>query len=199
MPSRLLVSGFDRFGGVSSNPSELIASALAARPPRGIPTEGVVLPTVFGEAARILLGRIEAFRPTHVLALGLGRQIAEVQVERFALNFADTQHPDNAGNAPRESHIVEGGPAGYFATLPVRDLVLRIEAGGVAARSSISAGAFVCNDLFYRMMHALAARPDVVAGFVHVPPVRGMPEAAPDAPSLETLESAFRKALEAML
>ncbi|MBI2898423.1 MAG: pyroglutamyl-peptidase I [Deltaproteobacteria bacterium] len=200
MRSRLLVSGFDRFGGISSNPSELIAGRLASDPPKGVLAEGVVLPTVFGEAARILLGRIETFRPTHVLALGLGRQLREVHVERFALNFADTEHGDNAGNAPRESQVVQGGPAGYFASLPVRKLVERLVEEGVAARSSTTAGTFVCNDLFFRMMHALAARPDPpFAGFVHVPAVRGMPEAAPDAPPIETLERALRRALEAIL
>jgi len=201
VPSRLLVSGFEAFEGVPWNPSGAIAQRLGERPPAGAETWAVVLPTVYGEAAEQLAGVIATFRPTHVVALGIGSHPTEVRVERFAVNLADSSpRGDNAGRAPIEEPLVAGGPAGYLATLPVKDLVEHFRAAGLDARASTGAGTFVCNDVFYRTMHLCATlQSPPRAGFVHLPFVQGMPEATSSSPTLDALIEGLRAGLERIL
>lgn len=201
MRARLLVSGFEPFEGVPWNPSGAIALRLGERPPAGAETRAVVLPTVYGEGAAQLGALIESFRPTHVVAMGVGAHPTEVRVERFAINLADASpRADNRGRRPDEEPVVDGGPTGYFSTLPVKTLVEHFRAAGLDARATTGAGTFVCNDVFYRMMHlcaALASPP--VAGFVHLPFVQGMPDATAGSPTVDALAEGLRAGLERIL
>lgn len=201
MPARLLVSGFDPFEGVPWNPSGALALRLGERPPAGFETRAVVLPTVFGEAARRLGDLLARFQPTHVVAFGVGAHPTEVRVERFAVNLADAGgRGDNVGRTPGEEAILTGGPTGYFSTLPVRELVAHLRAAGLDGRASTGAGTFVCNDLFYRTMHLCTTLPEPPrAGFVHLPFVQGMPDATAASPTLEALTDGVRTALERIL
>ena len=101
--------------------------------------------------------------------------------ERVAINVDDARIPDNAGQQPVDAPIVPGGPAAYFATVPVKDMVRAIREAGVPSELSNSAGTYVCNHLLYCVLHH--AGPGVRAGFIHVPCI---PEqtAGTDRPSL---------------
>lgn len=201
MASRLLVSGFDPFAGVPWNPSGALALRLGEEPPAGAAVRSIVLPTIFAEAARRLAEVAAAFEPTHIVAFGIGAHPTQLRVERFAVNLADSSgRQDNAGRRPAEESVVEGGPTGYFSTLPVPLLVAHLREAGLDAIASTGAGTFVCNDLFYRTMHSCASlRNPPLAGFVHVPAVQGMPDATPSSPTLEALAGGVRAALEKIL
>lgn len=201
MASRLLVSGFGPFEGIPWNPSGALALRLGERPPAGVETRALELPVVFAEAARRLGEAISSFGPTHVVGLGVGVHPTEVRIERFAVNLADVdERADNAGGRPGEEPLVSGGPTGYFATLPIRDLVTHLRAAGFDARASTGAGTFVCNDLFYRTMHLCTSMPDPPrAGFIHLPWVQGMKDATADSPTLDALVDGVRVALERIL
>jgi len=110
-------------------------------------------------------------RPSWVLALGLAGSRSAISIERVAVNLVDARIPDNAGAQPVDQSVVAGGPAAYFTGLPAKALAARLQQAGLAAELSHSAGSFVCNQVFYGLMHALALQPGVVGGFIHLPPL----------------------------
>ena len=126
-----------------------------------------------------------------------------IMPERVAINVDDFRIPDNAGNQPKGEPIVEGGPVGYFSTLPVRAITDRLLKAHIPAAISNTAGVYLCNRLFYSVMHFIATEKlPITAGFIHVP---YMHEQAlgryPDVPSLsrETIVEAVRLAIEVTL
>ena len=176
MPRRpvILVTGFEPFGGSTVNPSALAAAELAAHPPAGLEVCTAVLPVVGGSgpgSARAAVDAlIDRFRPDRVLHLGEAHLRSAVSVERIAVNLRDYRIPDNAGAAVRDEPVVPGGPDACFATLPVRALVDAVGQVGVAAELSLSAGAFLCNELMYHTLHRAAREAHAfTAGFVHLP------------------------------
>lgn len=169
MTPTILVTGFEPFGGERANPSALVAQALHGERIAGWPVVGQVLPCVFGEAITSLESALIAQRPVLVVCLGQAGGRDGVTVERLAVNRDDASIPDNAGAQPLDRSVVPGAPAAYFTRLPVKALVAALQADGVPAAESLSAGSFVCNHLFYGLMHALRRRRSVQAGFVHLP------------------------------
>ena len=165
----ILLTGFEPFGGESLNPSALVAQALHGERIGGWPVTGAVLPCVFGDAIATLEQSLAARRPALVVCLGQAGGREGVTVERIAVNRDDARIPDNAGAQPLDRAVVPGGPAAYFSRLPVKALVAALQAEGVPAAESLSAGSFVCNHVFYGLMHALRHRRSVQAGFVHLP------------------------------
>ena len=161
---RVLLTGFTPFGGERINPA-----LEAVKRVRCLEAELRILevPTVFGDSARLVTAEMDAFRPDLVLCVGI--------------NVDDARIPDNAGQQPVDAPIVPGGPAAYFATVPVKDMVRAIREAGVPSELSNSAGTYVCNHLLYCVLHH--AGPGVRAGFIHVPCI---PEqtAGTDRPSL---------------
>lgn len=130
----------------------------------------VVLPVVYGAATRALAEAIAETRPAAVVALGQASRRDRVTVERVALNLVTETAPDNAGSALAEEPVLAGGPAAYWGTLPVMRIVSALVAAGVPAAASPDAGGYVCNHVFYGLMHLIATeRSDIRAGFVHVP------------------------------
>lgn len=173
-PGHVLVSGFEAFGGAARNPSQDVVRALdGTRLVDGSVLHGVVLPVRFGDAGAALSAAIERTRPRLVLALGLASTCSEVAIERVALNLCDAAIPDNAGLQPHDTPVIEGGPVALFSTLPVRAMLQAVQAAGLPCRLSLSAGSYVCNEVFYRLLHARSA-PPVPAGFVHLPPIERM-------------------------
>lgn len=149
---------------------------------RNIPGVEVVtrtLPTEFGAAPRVLLEEIQHTSPGVVVCLGQARGRAAVTPERVAINVASTHTlPDNAGDHPEDEPVIPDGPAAYFSTLPVRRIADELRRNGLPASVSCTAGTFVCNAVFYTLMHALAHdHQHVRGGFVHLPV---LPEQAPD-------------------
>jgi pyroglutamyl-peptidase len=179
-----LVTGFEPFDGDRINPSSAALRRLPARL-GGLSLATRVLPCVFGEAAAALEAAIAETAPDLVLAVGLAGGRAELSLERVAINLDDARIADNAGNRPIDRPVVAGGPAAYFATLPIKAAVAALREAGLPAAVSNSAGTFVCNHVFYRLMHAAAtAAPGFRAGFLHVPYLPEQAAERPGAPSL---------------
>ncbi len=181
---RILVTGFEPFGGSSINPSAVAATALAAAPPKRTKVRAVVLPVAGGTATERLLEAIDtAFgsdRPEAIVLLGESAMATAITVERLAANLRDYRIPDNRGLTVTDEPVVADGPAAYFATLPTRRLVQAIRAVGIPADLSMSAGTYLCNEVMYGLLHALAQRRRAIpAGFVHVP---SLPEQVADGP-----------------
>lgn len=173
-PERVLLAGFEPFGGAASNPSQDVVRALdGTRVSTGTLLHGVVLPVRFGDASRMLAAAVARVQPSLVLALGLARSRSEVAIERVAINLCDASIPDNAGLHLCDTPVIEGGPAALFATLPVRAMLNALLAAGLPGVLSLSAGSYVCNEVFYRLLHA-QDRARLPAGFMHLPPVERM-------------------------
>ena len=171
----LLITGFDPFGGESVNPSWLAVSKL----PDAIGNYTVhkmVIPTVFGKAAEKVLEKAVEIRPDLILCIGQAGGRDAVTPERIAVNIRDARIPDNAGNQPRGEFVVPDGPAAYFATVPMKEMAEAIRNAHIPATVSNSAGAFVCNDVLYTLLHHYHGSSTRV-GFIHVPylPEQGSP------------------------
>jgi pyroglutamyl-peptidase len=165
----VLVTGFDPFDGQRVNPSALAVRALAGREIHDRRVRCHVLPVEFGTAVEAVMRAIADEQPELVICVGEAGGRAEISVERVAINIDDARIPDNAGAQPIDRPVVAGGPAAYWSTLPIKAIVAELERHDIAAAVSQTAGTFVCNHVFYAVMHALAPRPDVRAGFIHVP------------------------------
>lgn len=198
---KILVTGFDPFGGAATNPSFLLAEALKAEWTGPAELQILRLPTIFADSATQLRQALADIRPDLVIALGVAAGRAAVTPEVIAINRIDARIPDNAGAQPRDVPVVETGPDGLFSTLPIKAMVAAMRAADVPASLSYSAGTFVCNSTFYALMHALkdADRP-VRAGFVHLPATPDM-VAGSDLPSMsiETMRRGLDAALRACL
>ncbi len=168
----ILLTGFEPFGACRSNPSELIATALDQTfTSAGTPIRGRVLPVDKERAAAALAKAIAEVQPTAVVALGVAASRKAVTPEKIAVNLCSFPIPDNAGNQPVSEPVIDSGPAAYFTTLPVERMVEELHAGDFPAALSLSAGSYVCNHVFYSLMHMLdQSGPGMPAGFIHCPP-----------------------------
>ena len=196
---KVLLTGFEPFGGDALNPSWLAAQALRGRRIAGHRVVAAQLPTVFGASLERLDALLHQHRPALVVCLGLAAGRAALSLERVAINVQDARMPDNAGAEPVDAPVVPGGPAAYFSTLPIKAMRAAVQAAGVPAEVSQTAGTFVCNHVFYGLMHRLAAEPALAGargGFVHVPllPEQGTPGLA-----LEDQVKGLRAAIAAAL
>ena len=171
---RILLTGFEPFGGGSVNPSWLVAQHLAGVDLAGEQLQAVQLPCVFGLSAQRLVQALAQHQPDVVLALGLAQGREGISIERVAINVDDARIPDNAGQQPIDTPVVSGGPAAYFSTLPIKRLAQGLQQAGHAAHISQTAGTFVCNHVFFTMQHHLRGQ-HVMSGFVHLP---ALPEQA---------------------
>lgn len=165
---KILVTAFDAFGGESINPTE---QALQQLPERVGDAELVklVIPTKFGESLRWVLEAAEESLADAIVCLGQAGGRAHITPERVAINIMDADIADNAGYQPMDVPVVEGGPAAYFSTLPVKEMVAAM--GDIPGRLSNTAGTFVCNQLLYGLLHHFAGT-GVRVGFVHVPYIK---------------------------
>ena len=164
---KLLITGFDPFGGADRNPSREAVMAL----PDVIGDYTLFkleIPTVFGLAAETVLRAATDLCPDAILCVGQAGGRANITPEVVAINLREASIPDNHGNQPRNIPVVENAPAAYFSTLPVRHMVEAVKAAGVPCALSYSAGVFVCNDLLYTLLHHYDGT-DTRVGFVHIP------------------------------
>ncbi len=165
---RILVTGFEPFGGQSLNPSWEVARALHGLKLQGAQVTAVQLPCVFAQALPALQQALAQHSPDIALALGQAEGRCDFSVERVAINVMDARIADNAGAQPIDVPVIAGGPAAYFSTLPIKSLVAGLRAGGFPASVSQTAGTFVCNQVFYALQHTLAGL-GVHSGFMHLP------------------------------
>ena len=191
MNRKLLITGFDPFGGASINPAW---EAVKLLPNRIGDFElcKLEIPTVFGRAAETVIRKAEEVRPDVILCIGQAGGRAAVTPERIGVNIREGRIPDNAGNQPEGDRIAPDGPAAYFATVPVKEMAAAIIAAGLPAAVSNSAGAFVCNDTLYSLLHHFDGTGTRV-GFIHVPylPEQGTPS-LPLVQTAAALEAAIR-------
>lgn len=197
----ILLTGFEPFDGETVNPSWLIAQALQGEHVGGAVVAAQQLPCVFGRVQQTLRAALAQHRPALVLALGQAAGRCELSIERLAINVDDARIPDNAGASPIDEPVVPGGPAAYFSTLPIKAMVAAVRAAGIPAAVSQTAGTFVCNHVFYVLMHTLKSQPGERGGFMHVPLLPEQAAVRPGQPSLalETMVQGTRVALAAAL
>lgn len=195
----VLVTGFEPFGGAAVNPAQEIARALDGTSLDGHPVIGITLPCVFATAPRVLRAALGRVAPGLVVGLGLAAGRTGITPERVAINLVDARIPDNRGDQPVDRPVRRGGPAAYWSTLPVKAVVAALHGARIPAAVSHSAGTFVCNQVFYHLMHALAPSPRVRGGFIHVPALPGDIAAAPGSLPLPTQVAGIRLAIGACL
>lgn len=184
MIKTVLLTGFEPFNKAAINPAWEAVRALKGWRGADFAVEVRQLPCVFGQAKRVIAGAVEELRPHVVIAVGQAGGRGELSVERVAINVDDASIMDNQEQQPVDTTIVEGGPAAYFSTLPIKAIVHEMRERGLRAGVSQTAGTFVCNHVFYGLMHHCAGMP-VKAGFIHVPYLPEQAAAFPGAPSME--------------
>ena len=198
----ILITGFEPFQGSALNPSEMAAHALAADPPEGVEVTAVILPVHRIKGPAALRAALASIQPEAVICLGEASQQAVLSLERVAVNLLEFSIPDNGGDQPVDEPVRAGGPAAYFANLPLRAMLKAIQAAEVPAALSLSAGSYLCNQVMYVLLDGLAeAEGDIPAGFIHLPRLpEQVAEGVKAAPSmsLETSLRGLRAALTAL-
>lgn len=190
---KLLITGFDPFGGETINPSweavKLLPEVIGE-----YEVHKMEIPTIFGLAAKTVLDKAAEVRPDVILCVGQAGGRSGVTPERIGINIRSARIPDNAGNQPVEQTIVPDGPDGIFSTVPVAKMAQAIQDAGLLGAVSNTAGAFVCNDTLYLLLHHYAGT-DVRVGFIHVPylPQQGTPNMP-----LEQIVQALTAAISAL-
>ena len=197
----VLLTGFAPFGGETINPSWQAASALDGTQIAGHRLTARLLPVEFGASLAALHDAIAEISPALVLCVGQAGGRAQLSIERVAINVDDARIPDNANGAPIDSPIVAGGPVAYFATLPIKAILADLHAAGIPAEISQTAGTYVCNHVFYGLMHVLRDTPHIRGGFIHIPYAPDQAARHPGAPSLpvDTVIAALRIAVRTAL
>ena len=189
--TRVLLTGFEPFGTATSNPSGEIVKQISGE---NIVT--AILPVAYAQSAERLLSLIEKHNPDVVICLGQAEGRTHITPEKIAINLDDTRLADNEGVLRNDVKIIENGPDAYFTTLPIKQMVDAAKAAGVPASLSLSAGAFLCNHVFYVAQNKFVGT-KIRSGFVHVPL---MDSQAPEFPGLPTMPlDQMVKAVRAML
>lgn len=166
---KILVTGFDPFGGDKVNPA-YEAVKLLPKTIAGAEVVTIEIPTVYGKSGEAVERGIRQYRPDAVLCVGQAGGRSGMTVEKVAVNVAEARIPDNEGNQPIDQPIREDGENAYFATLPIKKMVGNIKKHGIPARISYTAGTFVCNDVMYDLLYMIVKRyPNIRGGFIHVP------------------------------
>ena len=176
--TKVLLTGFEPFGKATLNPSGEIVKQIS-----GDNIVTAILPVAYAQSAERLLALIAEHKPDVVICLGQAEGRTHISPERIAINLDDARLADNEGVLRNDVKILEGGPDAYFSTLPVKEIVEAIKTAGVPAAVSLSAGAFLCNHVFYVAQDYFKGT-RVRSGFVHVPL---MDEQAGEFPGLPTM------------
>lgn len=167
---KVLVTGFDPFGGEKINPALEAIKELKKSEFNNIDLRVKEIPTVFYKSIKVLEAAIDEIRPDVVICIGQAGGRSEITIERVAINVIDARIPDNENNQLVDVPVVENGPAAYFATIPIKDIAENIKKAGIPASISNTAGTFVCNQLLYGLMHILSTKyKNIKGGFIHIP------------------------------
>ena len=198
---KILVTGFDPFGGETVNPAyeavKLLPDTIG-----GAQIFKLEIPTVFSLSGPAVEEGIKKYQPDVVLCVGQAGGRASISVEKVAINFVDARIPDNNGEQPLDEPLQADGPAAYFSTLPVKSMVQHVKDAGLPCYLSFTAGTYVCNSIMYNVLYMCEKRyPGIRAGFIHVPYACGQVIAkANTTPSmpLETIAKSLEYAIEAI-
>jgi pyroglutamyl-peptidase len=196
-PTRVLISGFKPFGSSKLNPSELLVNELVKEEIPGVHLDSIVLPVEFDSSTTLMLEKIASSKPDVVISFGQAEGRKAITPEKIAVNFDNAQIPDNSGDQRQSRFIDSKGADGYFTTLNIEKMIESIKDLGIPAELSMSAGAFVCNHLFYQLQKALKGS-EIKSGFVHIPLVTPQAVEFPGQPTME-LKDLVRAARAAIL
>ncbi len=198
----LLVTGFEPFGGSPINPSEKAVQILQSEGVEGFKLETAILPVDSKNGPAAVLAAIDHYRPQLILCTGQAARRPALSIERVAINLMEYAIPDNSGNRIIDEPIIRDGQAAYFVTLPVRKMYTAVLAAKIPVELSLTAGAFLCNQVLYTVLHDIALRNlDIQAGFIHLP---SLPEQVCETPgvyasmSLEDMLCGLRAAISAL-
>ena len=165
---KILITGFDAFGGEKINPASLILDRLPDEID-GNKVEKLIIPTAFFKVADLIERKIVDLRPDIVISIGQAGGRSDITVERVAINIADASITDNDGKKPIDEKIRRDGENAYFSTLPIKAIVENLRAEEIPASVSNSAGTFVCNFVMYNDLYFASKYKNISAGFIHVP------------------------------
>lgn len=167
---RILLTGFDPFGGEPVNPALEAVKSLDGRTVAGASISFCELPTARWRSLETLKGAIARLDPAIVVSIGQAGGRFDITPERVAINVDDYRIKDNDGNQPVDEAIETEGATAYWSTLPIKAMVWAMKEVGVPASVSNSAGTFVCNHVFYGLMHMLNKEGNRrKGGFIHIP------------------------------
>ncbi len=198
---KILVTGFDPFGGEVINP----AIETVKRLPDTISGAKIIkleIPTVCHQSLRVIDEAIARYDPDVVLSVGQAGGRPDITVERVGINVDDCRIPDNAGNQIVDEPIYADGPAAYFVTVPIKAMVQRIRERNIPASVSNTAGTFVCNHVTYGVCHLLAVKyPGKRSGFIHIPflPQQAVDKKNMPSMSQDMMVEAITAAIEAVV
>lgn len=198
---KILVTGFDPFGGEKINPALEAVKGLADTI-KGAKIKKLEIPTVFNKSAEVVQKAIEEFQPDYVLNIGQAGGRYEISPERVAINVDDARIADNEGNQPIDAPIKEDGDAAYFTQLPVKAMVTAIKNAGIPGAVSNTAGTFVCNHIMYQVQYMIHTNfPKIKGGFIHVPyiPEQVVNKPGQPAMSLSDMTKGLTAAIEAVV
>lgn len=198
---KILVSGFDPFGGEKINPA-IESVKLLPDTIKGNEIIKIEIPTVIGKSVDKLKEKIAEVKPDVVISVGQAGGREDITVERVAINVDDCRIKDNEGNQPIDEKIAEDGPDAYLLTLPIKAMVENIKSANIPASVSNTAGTFICNHVAYGMAHLRATEyPKMRTGFIHIPflPEQVLDKAHTASMNLDTIAKALEKAIEAVI
>ncbi|MBO5891645.1 MAG: pyroglutamyl-peptidase I [Oscillospiraceae bacterium] len=196
MEKKLLITGFEPFGGETVNPSWEAVQRLPDKIGSFQLTK-LQISVEYGKAAEIVVKQASLCKPDVILCVGQAGKRSGVTPEAVAINLRDTASPDNAGLLQQNVPVIPGGPDAYFATVPVRDMVKAIQAANIPASLSLSAGAYVCNDVLYTLLHRYHDS-ETQVGFIHVPYLPQQAKEGIPSLTLEQITDALIAAVEAL-
>ena len=181
---KVLVTGFEPFGGETVNPAQQIVERLPQQV-AGAQVVRRIVPCVFGRSIEAVRQAVEQERPDVVICIGRSGGRDAICPERVAINISDARIPDNAGNQPIDEPIFADGQNAYFSTLPIKAIAAAVRQAGIPCQVSNTAGTYVCNHLMYGLLyHIQRSFPGVRGGFIHVPFLPQQVEQKPGTPSL---------------
>ena len=199
---KILVAGFDPFGGEHINPAYQAVKQL----PSQIQSAEIIkleIPTSFAGSVKTMEQAIAQYQPDIVLNVGQAGGRSCMTVEKVAINLADARIPDNDGQQPIDQPLCQEGATAYFSTLPVKAMVEEMRKNGIPANVSYTAGTYVCNSIMYHVLHLTQTKyQNIRAGFIHVPYESGQAVAKPNGTpfmSLEMIAKGLQSAIVAVI
>ncbi|MCW6679349.1 pyroglutamyl-peptidase I [Anaerococcus sp. NML200574] len=193
----ILLTGFDAFGDEKINPASLVLEKI----PKIIGDAKIhklIIPTVFGKSASLIEEKIEEIRPDIIISLGQAGGRSHITVERVAINIDDASIDDNEGNRPIDRIIREDGEPAYFATIPIKAIINKLQESNIPASISNTAGTYVCNHVMYQDLYLANKYKNIRAGFIHLPflPDQVVDKNGMASMDLQTMVAAIKIAIE---
>lgn len=189
MKQKVLLTGFEPFGGERVNPSWEAVKQLHGEVIEDVTLVAEQIPTVFGKSVAVMEQLIQQHNPDIVICVGQAGGRLHITPERVAINMDDARIPDNQGNQPIDEPITDNGPVAYWSTIPIKRIVENMKESNIPASVSHTAGTFVCNHIFYGLMDYITLNSSSIrGGFIHIPfiPEQTINKEAPSL-SLETI------------